>query len=95
MTEVAMTSRQKSPAAEEEATMPSVYDILFEMEDDVRTAVELSNGMVLMLSGASRSALEAKMEEAAMLRVAYILRKHAADVLSRWEDAFRATGGRA
>lgn len=71
------------------------FDIIFDMENDVRTVTELSNGIVLMLSGVGRFALDKEMEKNAALRVAYILRDHAASIQDAWEKAFTAMGGQA
>ena len=92
--QVSMKDNTSIPSAEGVKPRSPAFDIIFDMEDDVCTAVELSNGLVLMLSGVGRSALEKKMEENAMLRVAYILRDHVASIQGDWKKAFVAMGGR-
>ena len=65
------------------------------MENDVRTVKELADGLVMMVSGADRVALDEGDKVHAVLRVATILGNHAKDVEAGWDVAFVAAGGQA
>ena len=76
-----------SVASAEGAEPPSAFDIIADMENDVRTTLELSRVAYRLTQGRGGLVEE---EATDLHRVIMIVMDHASDIVEAWEEAFRA-----